>query len=127
MVIEKNYQRVLDIFIEKNGNKPVEFFAVLKMDELIDKWSVLLAADWVTEENRKETFNMLVSILIDTLNPEEIAEVARVGVMPTSVHLVEVFLDKFQAGQYIKEDARINGNVIHEGYIIKCSTSRKEL
>lgn len=124
MVIERNYQKVLDIFIERNGNKTVDFFAALKMDEHIDKWSVLLAADWVTEENRKEAFNSLATILIETLSDEEIAEVARVGILPSSNHLIELFLDKFQAGQYIKEDARINGNIIHEGYIIKCERQR---
>lgn len=72
------------LFIEKHGNKPVDFFAVLKMDELIDKWSVLLAAPWITEENRKEVFNSLVTILIDSLSNEEIAEVARVGILPSS-------------------------------------------
>jgi len=125
MVIEKNYQKVLDEFIKKNDNKPVNLFAVLKMDELIDKWSVLLAADWVTDEIRKQTFSSLANILIEKLSEEEINEIARVGVLGTSHHLVELFLDKFQTGQYIDEDARINGNTIHEGYIIKCEPSKK--
>jgi hypothetical protein len=59
---------------------------------------------------------------------EEISEVARVGTLPTSSHLIELFLDKFRAGQYIKEDedARINGNIIHEGYIIRCDKAMAE-
>jgi hypothetical protein len=65
MVIESNYQRVLDLFIENNDNKPIDFFAVLKMDEFINKWFVLLGAQWVTEENGKEAFNSLTSILVD--------------------------------------------------------------
>ena len=124
MVIPENYKKVLDTFIERNGNRTVDLFVVLKMDELIDKWSILLAAPWINEENRKETFGSLANILIEVLGEEEIAEVARVGVFPSSYYLVGLFAEKFRAGQYIKEDARINGNVIHEGYIIKCGSDQ---
>jgi hypothetical protein len=124
MVIQKNYQNALDAFTKKNNGKTVDLFAVLKMDELIDKWSVILAADWINDSNRKAAFNSLVDTLLNNLDGEELTEIARVGVFPTTNHLIELFLEKFQTGQYIKEDARINGNTIHEGYIIKCDASR---
>ena len=131
MVIYDNYKKALDSFISRSSDKSVNLFAVLKMDELIDKWSVLLAADWITEDNRKENFNLLADVLTKTLDDKEIYEIARVGVFGTNFHLAELFLEKFQTGQHIKEDAQINGNVIHEGYILICektvNTNQTEL
>jgi hypothetical protein len=118
MVIPENYRKVLTRFIKKNGNKPVVLFAVLKMDELVDKWSVLVSADWIEGENNRQAFSDLIEILQDELDSDELNEIARIVIYNRSQHLVELMLKQFKEGQHIEEDAKVNGNVIHEGYII---------
>jgi hypothetical protein len=118
MVILENYKRVLASFVEKNNNQRVDLFAVLKMDDLIDKWSVLLAVDWITNENRQTVFSNIINSLQENLGKEEQDEIARVVFYSPNDDLIKLFFDKFSEGQYIKEDAKVNGNVVHEGYII---------
>ena len=118
MVIPENYRKVLARFIEKNGNKPVVLFAVLKMDELVDKWSVLISADWINDDNNKQAFSDLIEILQDELGGDELNEIARIVIYKRTQHLIELMLKQFKEGQHIDEDAKVNGNVIHEGYII---------
>lgn len=118
MVILENYKKVLNDFIKKNGNRDVAFFAVLKMDELVDKWSILVSADWINGGNDKAAFSSLIGILQKNLGTEELSEIARIVFYPSNEHLVNLFFDKFSEGQVIREDARVNGNIIHEGYIL---------
>jgi hypothetical protein len=125
MVVQEKYQKVLDVFLGKVDNKSVDFFAVLKMDEIVDKWSILLAASWITDSNRKETFDVLATAMVDNLNTEEIDEIARVAVINSNNHLIQLFLKNFETGQHIKEDAQVNGNVIHEGYVLTAEAAKE--
>jgi hypothetical protein len=118
MVVLENYKKALKSFVEKNNNQRVMLFAVLKMDEHVDKWSVLLSVDWITDDNRQSVFSGFITALQDNLSTDELDEVARIVFYSPDEHLVNLFFEKFKEGQYIKEDAKLNGNVIHEGYII---------
>lgn len=124
MVIPGSYRKVLTRFIEKSGNKPVVLFAVLKMDELVDRWSVVLSADWIKSENNKQAFNDLIQILQDELETNELNEIARIVFYNRNEHLIELMLKQFKEGQHIDEDAKVNGNVIHEGYIIALNNAK---
>ncbi|HXH27091.1 MAG TPA: hypothetical protein VNG90_04285 [Candidatus Acidoferrum sp.] len=126
MVIPENYKKVLNDFVAANDNRRITLFAVLKMDELIDKWSIVIAAEWITKENRKTVFSSLIAALQKNLGAEELTEVARASFYSTDEHLVQLFRETFNAGQHIREDARVNGNVIHEGYIIALEKSQNE-
>lgn len=117
MVALENYNKVLSRFTQNHG-KPMILFAVLKMDELIDKWSIILSADWINTENNREIFNDLINILQEELNKEQLNEVARIVFYSSDEHLVQLMLKQFREGQHIEEDAKVNGNVIHEGYIV---------
>ncbi|MBL8159015.1 hypothetical protein JNJ66_01000 [Candidatus Saccharibacteria bacterium] len=116
--MSESYARVLAKFIEINEDRPVILFAVLKMDELVDKWSILISADWITGENNKEVFRSLIKILQDELEPSERDDIARVVIYDKNQHFIKLMLRQFKAGQHILEDAKVNGNIIHEGYII---------
>lgn len=118
MVIPDNYKKVLDEFRESNGDKHVMLFAVLKMDELVDKWSVLVCIDWINEDNHKDVFSSVITSLQNNLGKEELSEIARVLFYTPDEHLMELFFDKFSTGQHIREDAKVNGNIVHEGYIV---------
>ena len=118
MVMASKYKHIHELFVEQNGNQPVTLFAILKMDELVDRWSILVSASWITADNRKTYFSSLINLLQNELSSEELNEIARIVFYSPEEHLIELFLDNFESGQHIKEDARVNGNVIHEGYII---------
>jgi len=118
MVNPDNYAKVLEEFRELNNNQPIFVFAILKMDELVDKWSILVSVDWINQDNRKIVFDTLIKSLQSHLTKEEMSEIARIAFYTPDEHLMILFRDKFETGQYIKEDARVNGNVIHEGHIL---------
>ncbi len=118
MVIPDNYKKVLAQFRDRNEKKPIYLFAILKMDELVDKWSIIISIDWMNNENRQDIFSTAISALQDQLSAEELNEVARISFYAPDEHLMELFFDKFEEGQHIKEDAKVNGNVVHEGYIL---------
>lgn len=122
----ENYKKALQVFVEKNEGRHVILFAVLKMDEQVDKWSVLLSLDWITEENRQTVFTGLITALQENLSTEELDEIARIVFYRPDEHLVDMFFEKFKEGQYIKEDAKVNGNVVHEGYIITLNKGASE-
>ncbi len=108
--------------IEKD-KKEVSLFAILKMDELTDRWSVIFSANGLDEETkRKEVFEYLVNLIIKNLGEEDIKSIARVGVFPLSNHLVQDLL-KYNKNLSIKESTPVNGNIIHEGYILESNTT----
>lgn len=118
MVVVEKYNKICRLFEEANGNNKVLLFAILKMDEIIDRWSILISAPWIEDSNRKDIFKQFISILQKDLNQEELSEIARISFPSVDEHLIELFVKDFQSGQHIKEDAKINGNIIHEGFII---------
>jgi hypothetical protein len=118
MVVLENYKKVLADFLTASGESDVTLFAVLKMDEFLDKWSVITSMSWVNESNRSIVFSRLIDALQRNLSSEELSEVARISFYTPDEHLIELFQKEFKEGQHIREDARVNGNVIHEGYIV---------
>lgn len=107
-----------------NAKGPVTLFAIMKMDELTDKWSVILSAFWATEENRDEMFTFVREILAQKLTTEEKSNIARIGIFPTDDHVTQLFL-QFKKDTFIKEDTKINGFLIHEAYILESNSKIK--
>ena len=100
----------------KRDRGSVYVFAMLKMDELTEKWSIILSADWIDETSRKESFDYLFKAVknLNLTSAEEIS-IARLGIFPANDHLVQE-LAKYKVGVITNE--RVNGNIIHEGYIL---------
>lgn len=94
----------------------VYLFVLLKMDELVEKWTVLLSAPWSSEATKKEDFEYVRDLIRANLDSEEISNVARLGILPKDTHLIQLLL-KYQSGS-IDSETKLNGNVIHQGYII---------
>lgn len=95
----------------------VRLFVVLKMDEITDKWTVILSAPWINEGNLGENFIFLRNLMLNNFNKEEMATIARLGVLTKEEHIVEELL-KYQAGSVISQDEKINGNIVHEAFIL---------
>jgi hypothetical protein len=110
---------ILSIIERDKG--PVSLFAAAKMDELTDRWTIILSAEWAKDAER-ETFEYLIGILIEKLSPE-LGSVARVGVYTPDEHLIEDLL-KFKKGSHLTESIQANGNTIHEAYIIESKTPK---
>lgn len=109
-MVDKFRQVVEQITREKGA---MYLFAILKMDELTDKWTIIVAAPWIDSHS----FSYIRDILIKKFTSEEIDTVARLGIFPKSEHIVEELL-KYQSGAIINEDQKINGNLIHEAHIL---------
>lgn len=112
------YRKVHRLFVEGHSDQQVALFAVLKMDDLVDRWSILVSAYWINDDNRKDIFSDLIATLQQELDAEELSEIARIVFYRPEEHLIQLFLEQFESGQHIKEDAKVNGNVVHEGYIV---------
>jgi hypothetical protein len=114
-MVEK-LQQVLNKF--RQDAKPVWLFAVLKMDEITDRWSLIISAPWL---NNGDSFNReyeyVIRVLKEFLTDEELFSLARVSAVSKTDHLVEELLKK-QTGTSITEE-KINGNIVHEGSIIE--------
>ncbi|MEK7663872.1 MAG: hypothetical protein AAB340_00255 [Patescibacteria group bacterium] len=113
-MVEK-LKKILDI-LNKN-NKAVWLFAFLKIDEFIDKWSLVISAPWVNDSNRNTEFQYMLGIVKENMNPEELSSIGRIVFLSKDDHLIKELLKK-KSGDEIKEE-KINGNIIHEGQILE--------
>ena len=107
--------------MDKKGGTPVVLFAVLKMDDLADKWTVVYAdeSETLDTENRKKIFGNLLDEIKKELSADDINLIARVGVFTAKDHLIESLL-RYQTGAKISNE-KVNGNFVHDGYIIKAA------
>ncbi len=100
----------------KKNKAEVVLFALLKMDELTDKWSVILSAPWAIEGDA-DIFKFLFDLIKSNLTEEEFSKIARIGIFSKKEHLIELLL-KYNTGTVITNE-KINGNFIHEGHILE--------
>lgn len=96
----------------------VSLFALFKMDDVVEKWTILLGASWINDDNSMEVFNILRTKMIQSFTSEERSSIARMGIYNSSSHLIKE-LSHYKTGVSITERTRINGNIIHEGIVIK--------
>ncbi len=116
----ERFRLILDEIVRQKG--PVRLFAILKMDELTDKWTVILSAPWVIESTLRDDFIFLRNLMIVKFNNEEMATVARLGIFTKDEHIIEELL-KYKEGSVIEGDEKINGSVVHEAYILASDSS----
>lgn len=114
------FRDILQTVVKEKGK--VTLFAIMKVDELTDKWSVILCAPWATETNLQEIFGYVKNLLDSKLIPEEKATIARIGIYQKNEYVTQSLL-QFTEGTSIKEDTKINGFVIHEAYILASNSS----
>ena len=105
----------------KESRGAVSVFAIIKMDEITDKWSVVFSAPWIDKENKTEVFNYLRGLLLEHLSAEEIPTIARLGLFLNNEHLIQLILKsvKVENGEVNLKDTALNGYKIHEAYIFE--------
>ena len=104
----------------------VRFFAVLKMDDITDRWSLLFGVLNVKNlDKRKKIFDKIREIIAKNLSKNELEGIARIGLFPTTDHIVRD-LKKFPAGKNILQ-VKANGNFVHEGCILISKKTAKEV
>lgn len=113
-MVEK-FKSVLEKIRATKGS--VNLFAVLKMDEYTDKWTVLLSAPWITEQTLRDNFVYLRSVLLESFNSDEMATIAKIVVSTNDEHIVQELL-KYKSNSVINGDQQINGNLVHEAYVL---------
>jgi hypothetical protein len=113
-MVEK-FKTILVKMIGEKGN--VTFFGIMKMDDLVDKWSVILCAPWATESNHDETFRYVLDLIKNNLEPTELNSVARISIFSKEEHLIQLLL-QFKKDAVV-ENQKINGNIIHQAYILE--------
>lgn len=113
-MVEK-FKQVLEEVRKQKGE--VTLFAILKMDEFTDKWTVIVSASWIDQTTKDDIFGFIRGLLINKFTPEEMATIARLGIFPQNMHIVEELL-KYKEGTFINGDEKINGNIAHEAHIL---------
>ncbi len=108
-------KKILKEIEKRNG--PVRLFAFLEMDDMADRWTLIISAAWIREANRFKKFKEVMALLRKNFNGEELSSFARVVLMPKEDHLVHELLKK-KTGYHIT-DEKINGNMVQTGEIIK--------
>lgn len=121
MVNEKNLELILGDLTRECGIA-VSFFAAFKMDDITDKWSIAVAVatdghDLV--DKKKTIFTKLVELFAKYIDEDERASIARIGTFSVNDHLIKLLIEKYESGHVVKEDERVNGNIIHEGFVIR--------
>ncbi|MEK7560337.1 MAG: hypothetical protein AAB539_00055 [Patescibacteria group bacterium] len=115
-MVEK-FKIILKYMQQEKGD--VTMLALLKMDELTDKWTIILSASWATEGDA-DIFRYVLEKVRSELSPDDLATVARVAIFSQTHHLIQS-LRRYATGARIEEE-KINGNQIHEGVIIYSSS-----
>ena len=110
-------EQMLSRLEEKFGE--VQLFAIFKMDEVTDKWSIIVGATWADDTKRREAFSFLIEQMREHLDDEEKYSIARIGVISSQDHLIKLMLDEFRTGDVVSSDRKVNGNVVHEGHVLK--------
>ena len=118
-MVEK-FKQILETLRTQKGE--VNLFAILKMDEFTDKWTVLISAPWINATTKNEIFALVRGLLIQTFTSEEMATIARLGIFPNSEHIVQELL-KYKEGAVISEDEKVNGNIVHNAHILASNSN----
>lgn len=112
-MVEK-FRNILEKMRRERGE--LSLFALMRMDELTDKWTVVLSAPWATEGN-VDIFKYVLGCIKDALLPEELATIARIGIYSKTDHFIQLMFSYNSGASLLNQP--LNGNKIHEGYIIE--------
>lgn len=117
-MVEK-FKNILAEILKEKGT--VNVFAIIKMDEITDRWSVVFSAPWIEQKNTSEIFQYLRELILKYLTNEESSTIARISVFTNKAHLIQLILKsvKVENGEINLKDTTLNGYKIHEAYIFE--------
>lgn len=113
-MVEK-FESILQKILQEK--KEITFFGIMKMEELSDKWSVIISASWAKAEDRATIFEYIKKLLDETFTLEERSNIAKIGIFDKDEPLIQYFLQLNGAKMWLK-DSTINGIRIREAYIL---------
>lgn len=118
----ENLKRIVNNIENKYGG--VSLFIIMKMDDITDKWSLLLTASWINDSNTSEVFDFVRKELVANLSSEDLLNIARIGIFKQDEHLVQLLMTSIEK-EKIEIDGvsrliekQVNGNLIHDAYVI---------
>ncbi len=114
------FQTIYNNIVTEKGN--TYLFMIIKMDELIDKWSVIASASWITRDNQRDSFTHIATELERILTREELITIARIGIFQPEDHIVKLFNSSFrvQGGNAVRlQNTKLNGFQVHEAYVFE--------
>lgn len=114
----ENIKKVASELTQRRND--VCLFAILKMDDLVEKWSVVISGSWEdTEDKRKEVFSTIQELMSTYLTVDERGSVARIAIYPMDDNLIRNLVN-FSKGALI-ENQKINGNFVFKGFVLESS------
>lgn len=106
--------------------KEIRFLAVVKMDDLTDRWSLLFGLyDSKSLDARKALFTRIRNIVVERLSDEDMQNIARIGLFDETDHIVSDLLKFTEDEELI--NVKANGNIIHEGIVVISKNKKKRL
>jgi len=92
-IIKKFQQLYLEVKKEKGI---CYFFSAYKMDPYTQRWSLGIAAPWITAENKKENFAYLAEKIKNLLSREEISSIIRLGIFRSNHPFIQEITTKIR-------------------------------
>lgn len=120
-MVEK-FKKILEKISNEKGE--VNFFGIFKMDEFTDKWSVVFCAEWLEKNKTSDFFDYFIKLIRKNLTDDESKTIARVGLFSIDEHLIDLLL-AHKADSRI-QDQPVNGNIIHDGYVLASNRNIKK-
>lgn len=97
---------------------PFTLFALLARDDLPDRWDLLVAAPWFSDQ--QQAVSLLVDAIKAKLGPEELVGLSRIVVAPSDAPAVQAFNQAFHVAHGIAEikDSNLFGLAVRHAFVI---------
>ena len=86
---KEKFKEILKII--KNDKGDVVLFALIKMDELVDRWTIIISASWA-KEGDTDVFKYILKLIKSNLSEEELSTMARIGIFPKTDNFIQLLL-----------------------------------
>src|SRR3989344_4939454 len=103
-----NFKKIVEELKKENS---ISLFFVAQMDELLETWTVIFAADWINDKNLQTVYQKISKLIDENGNKTDVAQVSRINIFNSDHYLVKGFL-KYSSEQELS-NVKINGNTIH--------------
>ncbi len=113
--------KLITTLLEKKYAKDLSLFIVMRMDDLTEKWSVFVAADWINNENKRDIFVSIYEGIRANFSDQEAQLIARIGVFSLDDYTPQLFVNYKEGSEILNQ--KINGYFIHEAHVLRNTVS----
>lgn len=107
-----NYKKIVE---ELKKESSLSLFFVAQMDELMEAWTVIFAADWINDRNLQTVYQKISKLIDENGSRVDIAQVSRINIFNSDHYLIKGLLE--YSGEQELSNVKINGNTIHYGML----------